>query len=305
MSNEERTFRSGLGFALGAYLMWGFFPIYWKYLEHVPAMQILSHRMVWSLGFVVIILGLRGRWAWVRELTPRTLLTYLAASIFLAFNWGMYIWAVNAGYIVETALGYFINPLINVVLGALILGERPRRGQWMAIGLAAFGVVYLTVVYGQLPLIALSLAASFAIYGLIKKKARQGAIEGVALESALLFLPALGFMLFWEWTGEGHLLSGPLSTQLLLIGGGAATMMPLLFFAAAVRRLSLTVIGVMQYLAPTIQFLIGVLIFHEPLTLTRLVGFIFIWLGLVVFTTEGLIQNRRARRSRLIPPGAG
>ncbi|RAL23991.1 EamA family transporter RarD [Lujinxingia litoralis] len=295
--------RSGLGFALGAYLMWGFFPIYWKLLEHVPAMQILAHRMVWSLGFVALILGVRNRWAWVRELTPRALLTYLAASLFLAFNWGMYIWAVNAGYIVETALGYFINPLFNVVIGAIWLGERPRRVQWMAIGLAALGVVYLAVIYGQVPLIALSLASSFAIYGLIKKKAHQGAIEGVALESALLFLPALAFLVFWEWKGQGHLLTGSLSTQLLLIGGGAATMMPLLFFAAAVRRLSLTVIGVMQYIGPTIQFLIGVFIFHEPLTLTRLVGFLFIWAGLLVFTAEGLFQTRRTRRRRILPPG--
>lgn len=295
MTNSEQTLKSGLGFALGAYLMWGFFPLYWKLLLHVPSMEILAHRMVWSLLFMTLILSVRRQWSWILKLDLRTLGTYLAAAMFLAINWGMYIWAVNAGFIVETALGYFINPLINVVFGALLLGERPRRVQWIAIGLAALGVLHLTINYGQLPVIALTLASTFAIYGLIKKKAKLGAIEGVTLESALLFLPALGFILFFEWGRDGHLLTGSPSTVLLLLGGGVATMLPLLCFAAAVRRLSLTVLGVMQYIAPTIQFLIGVLIFHEPLTLSRLIGFLFIWSGLLIFSVEGVLSRRKVR----------
>jgi chloramphenicol-sensitive protein RarD len=295
---DEKTLQSGLWFALGAYLMWGFFPLYWKMIQHVPAMEILAHRMVWSLGFVAVLLTARRRWAWVRALDGRTVLTYLAAALFLAINWGMYIWAVNSGFVVETALGYFINPLINVVFGTVLLGERPRPTQWVAIGLAATGVLHLTFVYGQVPLIALTLGTTFAIYGLIKKKARLGAIEGVALESALLFLPALGLLLWLESSGRGHLFSSSPMTVALLLGSGIATMLPLLCFAAAVRRISLTVLGLMQYLAPTLQFLIGVFVYQEELTLARLTGFLFIWAALIVFSTEALIARRRQMRAR-------
>lgn len=295
MSSEQDTARSGLIFALGAYLMWGFFPLYWRFLVHIPPFEILAHRMVWSLAFVATILGVMNRWAWVRLLNRRTVATYLLAAIFLAINWGVYIWAVNSDFVVETALGYFMTPLINVLFGAAFLGERPRPVQWTAIVLAAIGVLYLTIIYGQLPLIALTLASTFATYGLIKKKAKLGAVESVALESALLFLPALAYVIYAESQSHHFLQAEPL-TMAFLAGSGIATMLPLLCFAAAVRRLSLTVLGIMQYIAPSLQFLIGVVIFHEPMSLTRLVGFLFIWSALILFSTESFVRQRTLRK---------
>lgn len=301
---ERDTTRAGLLYGLGAYIIWGFFPIYWKFLDHVDSLEILAHRMTWSLVFVVGVLALRKRAAWIRALLkrPKEIVLYGSASAILAVNWGLYIWAVNAGFIVETSLGYFINPLINVVFGALFLGERPRIVQWLAIGLAATGVGYLTLVYGQPPWIALVLAVSFATYGLLKKKGSLGAVEGLTVETALLFLPALGFLVFVETTGGGAFGHSDTTTHLLLAGSGVATALPLLFFAAGVRRLTLTVIGVLQYLAPTLQFLIGVFIYDEPFSAERLVGFVFIWAGLIVFTGEGLIRRRRMSQKASAPP---
>src|SRR5690606_31862614 len=206
-------------------------------------------------------------------------------------------WAVNAGFVVETALGYFINPLINVVFGALVLGERPRKGQWIAILLAASGVFHLAFLYGQVPWIALILASTFGLYGLIKKMSPLGALESVTLESALLFIPALGFII-WSEMEHSYFLGGDGLTQTLLALSGVATMLPLLCFAAAVRRLTLTVLGVMQYIAPTLQFLIGVLLYNEPMDATRLVGFILIWTALAVFSVEGVMTNRARPSTR-------
>lgn len=293
MSTSES--KGGLLFALGAYLMWGVFPIYWKFLIDVPALNILAHRMVWSLAFLLILLTIRTRWSWISKLNRKVVFAYFGASLFLAANWGTYIWAVNAGFVVETALGYFINPLINVVFGALVLGERPRKGQWIAILLAASGVFHLAFLYGQVPWIALILASTFGLYGLIKKMSPLGALESVTLESALLFIPALGFII-WSEMEHSYFLEGDGLTQTLLALSGVATMLPLLCFAAAVRRLTLTVLGVMQYIAPTLQFLIGVLLYNEPMDATRLVGFILIWTALAVFSVEG-VMTKRARSS--------
>ncbi len=292
---ETHDVRAGLLFGLGAYGFWGFFPIYWKQLTAVPSLQILAHRMVWSLAFVGILLVVRRRHAWLKTLREqkRVVATYFAAASILAVNWGVYIWAVNAGYVVETSLGYFINPLINVVFGAVLLGERPRRGQWAAIALAAVGVVYLTVAYGEPPWIALVLAVSFAIYGLLKKKAPLGALEGLSLETALLFVPALVFLIVQEVRGVGAFGHVGAWENALLVGAGVATALPLLFFAAAVRRLTLTAVGILQYLAPTIQFLLGVFLYHEPFGWSRLVGFVFIWSGLILYTAEGVWRRRK------------
>ncbi len=294
MENEDTT-RSGMLFALGAYAMWGFFPIYWKQLQHVDSLEILAHRMVWSLGFVLAILAARQNWAWIRKLGAKTVGLYFAAAALLAVNWGIYIWAVNAGFVVETALGYFINPLLNVAFGSMFLGERMRRVQWISIGLAAFGVLYLTFVYGQLPWIALLLAGTFGTYGLLKKSGTLGAIEGLSLETALLFVPALGFLLFVEADHQGAFLHSDVKTNGLLAFSGVATALPLLFFAAAARRLTLSVLGVVQYFAPTIQFLLGVWLYNEPFNFTRLIGFVFIWAGLALFTAEGLRHRKRTR----------
>ena len=283
--------------------MWGFFPLYWKQLDHVPALQILAHRMVWSLLFVGVILAVRrGERGWFDRLMSdrRVLMTYAGAGAILALNWGVYIWAVNAGFVVETSLGYFINPLINVVFGALLLGERPRRGQWGAIGVAACGVIYLGVASGHPPWIALVLAVSFATYGLIKKRGSLGALEGLSAETALLFFPALLFLVGVHLQGDGAFGVMGWETSLFLTGAGIATALPLLFFAAALSRLTLTTMGVMQYAAPTIQFLLGVFLYDEPFGLDRLVGFSLIWGGLVIYTIEGVSRARRERSLKKI-----
>lgn len=295
--SESKTNTSGVLFALGCYVLWGFFPVYWKQLQHVDSLEILAHRMSWSLVFVVVILAFQNKWSWIRLAIrkPRVLGVYFAAASLLAVNWGVYIWAVNAGFVVETALGYFINPLINVLFGTLFLGERLRRGQVISVALAACGVLYLTFAYGNLPWIALILAGTFATYGLLKKKASLGAIEGLSLETALLFVPAVAFLIWVELDRGGAFVNSDAHTSALLAFSGVATALPLVFFAAALRRLSLTVVGIVQYLAPTLQFLLGVYLYNEPFTMTRLIGFAFIWLGLALFTAESLRFRRRMR----------
>jgi chloramphenicol-sensitive protein RarD len=295
---NDNTTKSGLLFGLGAYVIWGFFPIYWKFLKHVDSLEILAHRMVWSLGFVLIVLTAQSKWSWLKTARNRRVVgLYALAATLLSINWGTYIWAVNAGFIVETSLGYFINPLINVVFGALLLGERPRRVQWAAIGLAALGVAYLTWAYGRLPWIALVLAVSFATYGLLKKKAPLGAVEGLTVETAVLFLPALGLLVFLELQGTGSFGHADATTNGLLAFTGVATALPLVFFAAGVRRLTLTAIGILQYLAPTIQFLIGVFVYDEPFSTDRLVGFVCIWTALAIFTAETVLHRRKTQAS--------
>ena len=284
---------NGLLYALGAYIMWGLFPIYWKWLQAVPALQVIGHRIVWSFVLlVVVIIGTR-QWTKFRStLTLRILGIYFVAGLLLSVNCLIYVWGVNSGHIVETSLGYFINPLLSVLLGMIFLGERLRPAQWFAIGLAAFGVIYLTVTYGSLPWIALSLAFTFGFYGLVKKVAPLGSLYGLTLETGLMFLPALGYLIFAESTGQaafGHI--GTVSV-LLLVGAGVVTTIPLLMFASAARRIPLTMIGVMQYIAPTLQFLLGVLIYKEPFATSKLIGFGMVWIALIVFWTEGLAAHR-------------
>ena len=292
---DEQPSRQGIGYALGAYVLWGAFPVYWKLLQHVGALEILGHRIVWSLAFLVLVLVVRGNWSWVAKLSGPVVGRYFLASGFLALNWGLYIWAVNTGHVVETALGYFINPLINVLFGALWLGERPRLAQWGAFGVAAAGVGWLTWAHGSLPWIALVLAFSFAFYGLIKKRATLGALEGLSLETALWAPFGLGFLIWLQWQGQGAFGRLGWADSLLLAGAGVASSLPLLFFAAALRRLPLTLIGVIQYLAPTIQFLLGVFLYHEPFGGSQLVGFVLIWTALILYTAEGFWHRHRQR----------
>lgn len=295
MSATDTETRQGFALGFGAYMLWGVFPVYWKLLEHVPSFEILAHRMTWSLVFVVVLVVARGTFRTVSDaLTDRkTVLVYGSAAALLAVNWGTYIWGVNAGYIVETSLGYFINPLLNVAFGALLLGERLRRGQWIAIGLAGVGVVYLTVMLGRLPWIALVLAFSFATYSVIKKKAALGAIEGLTVETTLMVPLAGGYLVWLMVTAQAHLFTDGVQTDVLLLCSGIATGLPLILFAGAVKRLTLTTIGLLQYFAPTIQFLLGVLVYGEPMEATRLMGFAFIWTGLMVFSVEGILTARR------------
>lgn len=295
----------GIFYAAGAYMLWGLLPIYWKSLQGVPALEILAHRMTWSLAVVLLLLAFQRHWSWIRRAlsSPRILGTFLASATLLSVNWGVYIWAVNAGHVVETSLGYFINPLVNVLLGVLFLGERLRPWQGAAIALAVGGVLYLTFSYGALPWIALTLAGSFGLYGLLRKTAALTSLEGLTLETALLFLPALGFLLFLEGSGQaafGHASPG---TSLLLAGAGVATAIPLLLFATGARLITLTTLGFLQYMAPTIQFMLGVFLYREPLSTERLIGFCLIWLALIVYSIEGMRQGRRARLARAAASG--
>ncbi|MCP4419476.1 MAG: EamA family transporter RarD [Chloroflexi bacterium] len=290
----------GMFFSIAAFSAWGLFPLYWKMLQHVPALEILSHRMAWSLVFVLALLLLRRRWDWLKTAVTnrRTLLLFIASSALLSLNWFVYIWGVNAGFIIETSLGYFINPLVSVLMGVFFLGERLRNGQWLAIALAAAGVVYLTIRYGELPWIALTLAGSFALYGLIRKTAPLGSLEGLSLETALMFLPALVYLIYLEAAGTaafGHV--DGVTTGLLGLAG-MATAVPLLFFAAGARLIKLATVGILQYITPTIQFLIGVFIFHEPFTADRMVGFSIIWLALALYSLENIRHNRWQIRER-------
>ena len=287
----------GIWYAVGAYLLWGLLPIYWKALQTVPALQILNHRVVWSLVFLGVILFFRRDWEPLRLAlkSRRILLIYLATSCLLGVNWLTYIWGVNAGFIVETSLGYFINPLVSVLLGVVFLREKLRPGQWIPVGLAALGVIYLTISYQKLPWIALVLAFTFGLYGLIKKIAPLNSLHSLALETALLFVPSLAYLLWAEIQGTGAFGHANISTTLLLVFTGVVTALPLLLFGAGARLIPLSLIGLLQYLAPTLQFLIGVLIYGEPFTRERMIGFGIIWVALVIYTLEGVLAKQRQR----------
>jgi len=260
----------------------------------VPALQLLGHRIVWSFLLLIgIILAGRQIILLRDKLTRRILLIYSVAAVLIAINWLMYVWAVGAGYIVETSLGYFINPLLSVLLGVLFLGERLRPFQWLPIGLAAAGVLYLTLAYGSLPWIALTLAITFGFYGLVKKMAPLGSLHGLTLETGILFVPALGFLLYSEFTGKGAFLHASPLIDVMLVGAGLVTVAPLLLFASAVQRIPLTTLGVLQYVNPTMQFLLGVVIFKEPFDQHRLIGFCAVWAGLILYGVEGFLTKRR------------
>jgi chloramphenicol-sensitive protein RarD len=288
----------GIVLGLGAYLMWGFFPIYFKLLGDTPAMEILGSRIVWSFIFLAGIITLRKDWIVLRRsaLKPRTLLIYTVSSCLLSFNWLVYIYGVTAGYIVETSLGYFINPLINVLLGVLFLREKLRPMQWVPVGLATLGVLYMTLNYAQLPWIALALAFSFGLYGLVKKTAPLGSLHGLTLETGILFLPAALYLLLPVMgAGAGAPADRSLLIVILLFGTGVVTAVPLLMFGAAARSIDLSLLGVLQYVAPTCQFLLGVLVYGEPFTSVRLVGFSLIWAALIIFWLEGMLQRRKLK----------
>jgi chloramphenicol-sensitive protein RarD len=286
--------KKGIWNGLAAYFMWGFFPIYWKLLHDVPALQVIGHRISWSFLLLVAVIILSKQWDQFRAAAsaPKVIGIYAIAGVLLTVNWLIYVWGVNSGFIVETSLGYFINPLISVLLGVVFLRERLRTMQWVPIGLAAAGVVYLTVTYGRLPWIALSLAVSFGIYGLVKKLAPLGSLYGLTLETALVFPLALIYLVFVGMRGTGAFLQEGLLNDILLIGTGVVTSIPLLMFASAARQIPLTMIGVLQYVAPTLQFLIGVFLYHEPFDQSRLIGFSLVWLALIIFWVENYLANR-------------
>ena len=288
--------RKGLIVTSLTFLLWGVVPLYWYLLQAVPSFQIIAHRIVWSgllvVGWLVLRNGL-GWWRKIRE-QPRALATLALSSLFIAFNWGLYIWAVNAGHVVETSLGYFINPLINVLMGVVLLRERLNSAQWVAVAFALLGVAWLTVQSGSPPWIALGLAFSFAMYGLLRKLISVDAVAGLGVESVYLFLPALAYLVWCEMGNGGGFLHGfGAWNGLLLIFGGVVTAVPLIGFAYGVRRIPLSVVGLLQYIAPSIQFLIGVFVFKEEFGADSALGFAAIWVGLIVFASDGLWRSRR------------
>lgn len=290
--------KKGILYGLGAYALWGLFPIYWKLLHAVPALQIIGHRIGWSFIVLVVFILLTKQWRDFRAaLRPKVIGVYALAGILLSINWLIYVWGVNAGFIVETSLGYFINPLLSVLFGVIFLRERLRFAQWIPVAVAALGVLYLTFAYGRPPWIALSLAFSFGLYGLVKKIAPLGSLYGLALETAVVFPVALIYLLYVEATGAGVFLHDRPIIDLLLAGAGVVTTVPLLMFASAAKQIPLTMVGLLQYIAPTLQFLIGVFIYKEPFDRSHMIGFGIVWLALIIFW----IENHLARRNTAQP----
>jgi chloramphenicol-sensitive protein RarD len=287
-------------YAAIAYAIWGLFPLYFKALQEIPASEILLHRMLWSLAFLLVVLAWRRQWSWLSDVLrqPRVLAGFAASAVLLSCNWFIYIWAVNGGHVLDASLGYFINPLVNVLLGFVVLQERLRPGQWAAVALAAGGVAWLTVQGGDLPWVALLLAGTFGAYGLLRKTAALGALEGLALETLLLFPLACGYLAYLTLNHQNHFLAASASSQWLLAAAGPLTAIPLLLFAAGARRIPLSLLGLMQYIGPTLQLMLGVWLYNEPLGGARLVGFILIWTALLVYSAEGLWRAWAAK----VPP---
>ncbi len=286
--------RKGILTAVVAYLMWGLFPLYWTPLEAIPALQLIGHRIAWSFILLIFVVLLTRQWRAFRAVASdgKTIRIYLIAAILISVNWFTYVWAVTHGHVVDTSLGYYINPLFSVLLGVTIFHEHLRPIQWMPIGLAALGVIYLTFSSGVPPWIALTLAFTFGLYGLVKKIAPLGSFYGLTLETGLLFLPALAFLTLSEVTGQGAFLHSGVQANWMMVGAGLVTTVPLLLFAYAVPRVPLTTIGILQYINPTMQFLLGVLLYKEPFTRDRLIGFGLVWAGLILFWAEGLYSRR-------------
>ena len=278
--------RRGTLLGIAAYLMWGLFPLYWPLLEPAGALEILAHRVVWSLVAVLLLLVVTGRSLRSLPRTRRPILLLIAAAVLIGINWGVYIWGVNNSHVVETSLGYFINPLVSVALGVIVLGERLRRGQWVAVGIAAAGVTVLSVAAGRPPWIALVLAASFGTYGLIKRVVGVPPVEGLVVEAGALTPVAIAYLAIAAAHGHGNFSDHGGGHAVLLMSAGVVTAIPLLAFAGAAQRIPLSRLGLMQYLTPTIQFLIGVLIRHEPVSPGRFAGFVLVWLALIVFTFD-------------------
>jgi len=283
----------GTWYAVGAYALWGLLPVYWKWLQHVPAPQLLSHRIIWSFLSLCIVISLSHRWENFRMalLNRRVLRSHLASAALIGVNWLTYVWAVNAGFIVETSLGYFINPLLSVAMGVVFFRERLRPWQWIAVGVATAGVLYLTFIYGSFPWIALTLALAFGFYGLVKKTAPLGSLYGLTLETGILLVPALAYLFFSEANGQGAFLHAGVISDLLLIGAGPVTAVPLLMFARAAQRIPLSLVGILQYIAPTLQFLLGVLAYSEPFPPARLVGFSIVWIALIIFAVDAMLAR--------------
>ena len=286
----------GIVYATFAFFCWGLFPLYFHALAEVPALEMLAHRMLWSLLFLALVLTARRQWKWLPQTLgrPRVLASFVASAVLLSANWFVYIWSVNNGHVIDASLGYFINPLVNVLLGVVVLKEKLRRAQWIAITLAACGVLWLTWSAGQVPWIALILGITFGSYGLLRKTAALAALEGLSLETMILFPLALIYVVWLTMNGQNTFVNSEFdSTRWLLAAAGPITAIPLLLFAAGARKIPMAALGLLQYLSPTMQALLGVWVFHEAFPPARLVGFVIIWAALALYVAEGLWAGRR------------
>jgi chloramphenicol-sensitive protein RarD len=286
----------GIVYAALAYVLWGLFPLYFIGLREVAALEVLGHRVVWSLVFLLGVLTLRRQFGWLAPVLhqPALLRMFGLSAGLLAVNWGVYVWAIAQGRVMEASLGYFITPLANVLTGRLVLHEKLSRAQWTAVALATLAVLWMTLRLGAAPWVALTLAASFSTYGYLRKTAALGALEGLALET-LVLAPVAFIGLGWAvWTGHSEFTHGPVNIQALLIGVGPLTAVPLLLFAAGARRIPLAVLGMLQYLGPSIQMVLGLFYFREPFEGARAQGFVLIWLACIVFSADLLLRQRQA-----------
>jgi chloramphenicol-sensitive protein RarD len=299
VEGKRSEYSLGLLFGFSSYIIWGLFPLYWPLLEPANPLEIVSHRAVWTLVFCLIVLALSKqiRTTLVVMKNPKTMAALLLSTILVSINWITYIWAVNNGHVVEAALGYYINPLIIIAFGVILLREKMRPLQWLAVGIAAVGVLVLTIDYGRLPWVAISLALSWGSYGLVKKKLNLGALEGLAIETLISFIPYVGYLIFLGNQGTGQFGHDPLLT-ILLISAGAVTAIPLLLFNGSTTRLPYSTIGLLQYITPTIQFSIGVWLRHEDMPTARWIGFIVIWFALAALATD-LVRSSRAVDNRV------
>jgi chloramphenicol-sensitive protein RarD len=290
--------RRGVLFGVAAYLIWGLFPLYWPLLEPAGAGEILAHRMVWSLVVMVVVITALRQWATIRSMAGRTWLLVVAASVLISVNWGVYIYAVNAGQVVDAALGYFINPLLSVLLGVLVFHERLRPMQWAAVGLGAGAVLVIAIAGGRFPWIAVILATSFGLYGLVKKVIPLPPPVSLTSEGIVLLLPALGYLTYLQVHGGSTLTGHGAGHVLLLALSGVVTVLPLLAFAVSARALPLSILGLLQYLTPVVQFLIGVIWLHEHMITARWLGFALVWVALIALSASGLREARRAGKDR-------
>jgi chloramphenicol-sensitive protein RarD len=295
-------YREGLAAAIGAYVLWGLFPLYWPLLEPAAPVEILAHRMVWSLGFLIVVLAVTSGFRWVRTIGLHKVGLLTVAALLITVNWGTFIYAVNSGHVVETSLGYFINPLVTVALAVVFLHESLRRNQKIAVGIGTLAVLVLTVDYGRPPWIALTLAGAFATYGFVKKRADVPGIQSLAVETAVLFPAALGYLLYLSGTGDSTFTTEGFGHVALLAGAGVVTAVPLMLFGAAAIRIPLATVGLLQYIAPVMQFLIGVLVYGEDMPATRLAGFALVWVALTVFAADAVKAARRGAAAATAPP---
>jgi chloramphenicol-sensitive protein RarD len=303
-AGAPRAHGRGRGLAAGAtaFIVWGLFPLYLAGLRDVPVLQVIAHRIVWCCVIVFALVLARGELGKLRAALsdPAIATRLLTTATLVSVNWVVYVWGVGHGHVVETSLGYFINPLLNVLLGVVVLSERLNRAQWIAVSLAAVAVAYLTVAAGAVPWIALTLATSFALYGLLRKIVPVEALVGLAAETLILLPVSAGWLIWCEATGTGTFGHSGRLTDVLLLGSGAATALPLFLFSYGARLIPYSTVGLLQYIAPSLQLACGVLVFHEPFTRTRAAGFALIWTALLIYAADGLMRARRAaaRRTR-------